>query len=104
MLNARAADGVKVAVLLDAAYVTTPSTATGGVPVVTVNVVLLMVSGFMGTLKVAVTTVLGQAPPAPVGGVSETAVGGTKAGLAPGLQHPVLTMSSRNAMKQSFSL
>jgi hypothetical protein len=74
------------------------------VPVVKVKVVVLIVEGLIGSLKVAVTTVLGQTPPAPVGGVSDITVGGVSPGLAPGLQHPVLKMSSRNAMNQSLRL
>jgi hypothetical protein len=70
------------------------------VPVVNVKVVLLIVAGFIATLKVAVTTVLGQTPAAPLGGNSEVTVGGIRPGLAPGLQHPELKMSSRNAMNQ----
>lgn len=42
---------------------------------VTVKVVVLMVAGFMASLKVAVTTVLGQMPGAPLGGVTEITVG-----------------------------
>jgi len=80
--------------------VTTPATATGGVPVVKVNVLVLIVEAFIATLKAAVTTVLGQTPAAPLGGVTGATVGGTKAGFVPGLQHPMLKMSSRNAMKQ----
>jgi len=70
------------------------------VPVVKVKVVVLIVAGFIATLKVAVTTVLGQTPAAPPRGNSEVTVGGIKPELAPGLQHPGLKMSSRNAMNQ----
>jgi hypothetical protein len=46
-----------------------------------VKVVVLMVEGFIARLKVAGTTVLGQTPPAPVGGASDTTMGGTKVGF-----------------------
>jgi hypothetical protein len=45
---------------------------------VSVKVVVLMVEGFMVSLKVAVTTVLGQRPVAPAGGVTEITVGTRK--------------------------
>jgi hypothetical protein len=43
---------------------------------VNVKVVALIVAGFMATLKVAVTIVLGQTPTAPARGVTEITVGG----------------------------
>ena len=49
---------------------------------VKVKVVVLIVAGFIGWLKVAVTTVLGQTLVAPLGGVTEITVGGTH-GLLP---------------------
>ena len=79
--------------------VITPATASGGVPAVKVKVVALIVAGCIGRLNVAVTAALGQTPAAPARGTTET-VGGARAGLAPGLQHPGLKMSSRNAMDQ----
>jgi hypothetical protein len=100
VLSARALDGVKVKIVLVGSAVITPVTATGGVPAVTVKVEALIVAGFIATLKAAVTTVLGQMPAAPLRGVTETTVGGVRLGLAPGLQHPGLKMSSRNAMDQ----
>jgi hypothetical protein len=78
----RVVEGVKVAVSLSASYVTTPGTATGGVPAVKVKFVVLIVAGFIARLKVAVTTVLGQMPNAPARGVTEITVGGSH-GLAP---------------------
>ena len=72
MFRARAADGVKAAV--EAEYATTP--ATGVVPgPIKVKVVLLMVVGFIASLKVAVGTELGQTPIVPTGGVSEITIG-----------------------------
>jgi hypothetical protein len=41
-----------------------------------VKVVVLIEEGFIASLKVAVTTVLGQTPGVPLGGVSEITVGG----------------------------
>jgi hypothetical protein len=61
--------------------------------------VALIVEGFIATLKVAVTAALGQTPTAPARGTTEI-VGGVKPGLAPGLQHPGLKMSSKNAKNQ----
>jgi len=49
---------------------------------VKVKVVVLIVAGFIASLKVAVTTVLGQTPAAPLGGVTEITVGGAH-GLLP---------------------
>jgi hypothetical protein len=49
---------------------------------VKVKVVVLIVEGFIASLKVAVTTVLGQTPVVAVGGVTEITVGGAH-GLAP---------------------
>jgi hypothetical protein len=43
--------------------------------------VVLIVEGFIASLKVAVTTVLGQTPDEPFGGVTETTVGAHR--LAP---------------------
>jgi hypothetical protein len=40
-----------------------------------------MVEGIIAWLKVAITTVRGQTPPAPVGGASDTTVGETKVGF-----------------------
>jgi hypothetical protein len=41
-----------------------------------VKVVALIVAGFIASLKVAVTTVLGQTPTIAFGGVTEITVGG----------------------------
>jgi hypothetical protein len=74
-LEASAAVGVNVATLVAATYVTAP--ATGVLPEVTVNVVLLIVPGFIGLLKVAVTiAVFGQTSNEPFGGVTAVTVGG----------------------------
>jgi hypothetical protein len=100
VFSARGLAGVKVKIVFVGSAVITPVTATGGVPgEVKVKVVVLIVAGLIAMLKVAVTTVLGQTPAAPVGGVSEITVGGVRPGLAPGLQHPALKMSSKNAMQ-----
>jgi hypothetical protein len=48
------------------------------VPDVTVNVVVVMEAGFIASLKVAVTTVLGQMPVARLGGVTESTTGGAQ--------------------------
>ena len=45
-------------------------------PDVSVTVVVLIVAGFIASLNVATTTVLGHIPPVPVGGVTEFTVGG----------------------------
>jgi len=100
VFSARALDGVKVKIVLVVSEVITPATATGGVPAVKVKVVALIVAGCIARLNVAVTAALGQTPTAPARGVTEITVGGVRAGLAPGLQHPGLKMSSRNAMDQ----
>jgi hypothetical protein len=75
------------------------------VPVVKVKVVagLMIVAGFIALLKVAVITVLGQTPTAPLEGNSEVTVAGIKPGLLPvlsGSLHPAPTMSSRDVMNQ----
>lgn len=72
-------------------------------PGATVNVVALMVDGFIALLKVAVTTALGQMPAVPLRGVTEATMGGVTVGLLPllsGSLHPAAKMSSKNAMKQ----
>jgi hypothetical protein len=71
---------------------------------VNVKVVPSIVAGFIATLKAAVITVLGQTPAALLRGATEVTVGVAKPGLAPGLQHPVATMSSRNAGNQILGL
>ena len=55
-------------------------------------------------MKVAVTAALGQTPTAPLSGTTDTTVGGAKSGLAPGLQHPGLKMSNKNAADQIMGL
>jgi hypothetical protein len=66
--------------------------------------VLSIVAGFIATLKVAVTAVLGQTPAALFRGVTEVTVGVAKPGLAPGLQHPGLKMRSKDAANQLLEL
>jgi hypothetical protein len=68
---ARGLDGVKVKIALDASWVTVPLT-----PGETVKVVALTVATFMASLKVAVTAELKQTPTEPVGGLTESTVGG----------------------------
>jgi hypothetical protein len=65
-----------------------------------------MVAGFMATLKVAVTTVFGQAPPTPLGGATEITVGGTKPRLVAlsASLHPVATISNTNTGNQILGL
>jgi hypothetical protein len=57
----------------------------------------------IGTLKVAVTTVA-QRPAEPLIGASEVTIGAAKFGLVPGLQHPGVKISSRNAINQRLDL
>jgi hypothetical protein len=64
----------------------------------------LIVAGFIATLKLAVTVVLGHAPTAPLRGATVVAVGAVNCGLTPGLQHPELKMSSRNVENQIVGL
>jgi hypothetical protein len=67
-----------------------------------------MVAGFIASLKVAVTMVLGQAPLAPFGGTAAATVGGVSPGIGAaflsGSLHPALKikMSSRNAENQTL--
>jgi hypothetical protein len=49
---------------------------------VNVKVVVLIVAGFIASLKVAVTAVLGHIPKARLGGVTEITVGGPHGSLA----------------------
>ena len=84
---------MKVAV--DSAYVTTP--VTGVVPgPVNVKVVagLMIVAGFIASLKVAVTAVLGHIPAARLSGVTEITVGGAHASLAVVKVHTKLLASA----------
>jgi hypothetical protein len=71
---------------------------------VTVKVVALTVATFMASLKVAITTELGQTPSASFGGTIEITVGGVKAGilLRSGSPHPETKMSVRNARNQTL--
>ncbi len=71
-----------------------------------------MVEGFIGLLKVAVTTaVLGQTSVVPFGGVTAVTVGGATglmglrgALLLSGSPHPTAKMSNKSAVKQMFCL
>lgn len=71
VLRARLLDGVNAAILPVPSRVTVPV-----MPGATVKVVVLMVTGFIASLNVAVITVLGHTPTAPLGGVTESTVGG----------------------------
>ena len=84
---------------------TAPATLVAPGPV-SLNVEVLMVAGFIGLLKVALTTaVFGQTPTLPLGGVTTVTVGalvgeeGPTAALS-GSLHPASEPSSRSAMKQ----
>jgi hypothetical protein len=68
---------------------------------VNVKVAPSIVAGFIATLKVAVTIVLGQTPAAALSGATGITVEGVKSELTPGLQHPELRMSSKSAAKQT---
>src|ERR1700687_1582653 len=78
VLTARLLDGVKVKIVLDASWVTVPVT-----PGVTVKVVMLMVAGSIACGKMAATTMLGQTPAEPLGGITERGGGGAWHGWAP---------------------
>ena len=71
------AEGVTIAVLLDASYVTCPGTGDAPGPV-NVNVALSIDDAVIALLKVTVTSVLGQAPPVPLRGIAERTVGGAR--------------------------
>jgi len=49
---------------------------------------------------VAMTDAFGQTLVAPLRGATEIDTGGVKSALLPGLQHPGLKMSSKNAVNQ----
>ena len=70
---------------------------------VKVKVDALIDVGFIGRLKVAVTAVV-QRPAEALSGISEVTIGATKFGLAPGLQHPGVKISSMNAINQRLDL
>ena len=76
MLMARGLDGVKVKTVLLASWVMVPDT-----PGVSVKVVVFKVEAFMASLKVALTTELGQTPSATFGGAMEITVGGVRPGI-----------------------
>src|SRR5579863_7059380 len=71
VFNARLLVGVNAAILPVASRVTVPVT-----PGATVKVVVSIVAGFIASLNVAVITVLGHTPAAPLGGATEITVGG----------------------------
>ena len=73
-------------------------------PGLTVKVVVLMVAGFIASLKVAVMTAREHTPVAPSGGVTETTLGVRPAisVLRSGSPHPVTKRSVRNAMNQTL--
>ena len=71
------AAGVKAAILPVPSRVTIPVT-----PGDTVKVRVLIVTGFMASLKVAVTTVFGHTPSAPFRGATEITAGGGGPGQA----------------------
>ena len=68
-------------------------------PRLTVKVVVLMVAGFIASLKVAVMVARVHTPVEPLGGVTEATAGlrPTISMLRSGSPHPVTKMSSRNA-------
>lgn len=74
VLGARFIAGVKIAVLLPEAYVTAPATAVAPGPV-RVNVVPVIVAGFMAVLNVAETFWLMGTAVAPFTGIVEMIVG-----------------------------
>ena len=71
----RATAGVKAAIFAVPSRVTAPVTGVTPGPA-RVKVVMLIVLGCIASLNVAVTTVLGQTPATPFGGVTEITVGG----------------------------
>jgi hypothetical protein len=102
VVGARATVGVKVATFVAATYETVPATLAPFA--VKVNVVVLIVAGFIALLNVAVTTAaFGQTSKLPFGGVTAVTVGGTT-GLVPmtasgGQPHPtVRTTASISAV------
>jgi hypothetical protein len=74
VLAVRLAVGVKIAVLLAATYVTAPPTAVPPGPV-TVNVAVVMVVGFIGSLKAAEIAWFSGTPVARFTGIVEVTVG-----------------------------
>ena len=74
-------------------------------PGLTVKVVVLMVAGFIASLKVAVTSAREHNAVAPLVGVTEITVGGVRpeiSVLRSGSPHPVTRRSIRNAMNQTL--
>src|SRR6266849_1577931 len=77
---ARLAEGVKVAILVAATYVTCPDTFAP--PEVKINVEVLIVAGFIALLNVAViNAVPAKARVEPSGGVTEVTLGGVSGSL-----------------------
>jgi hypothetical protein len=75
-----------------------------------VNVVVLIVAGFIALLNVAVISpLLGQTPVEPASGVSAITVGGVREGGGPpllesGSPHPVIPMANSNAVIQTWQI
>jgi len=96
-----AAGGVKVAIVSVESRETVPDTLPLGP--LKVNVVVLIVAGFIALLNVAVIiAMLGQTTALPFGGVTVVTAGGVKGEVAPpiilsGSLHPAMTTANRNA-------
>ena len=74
-------------------------------PGFTIKVVVLMVAGFIASLKVAVMTAREHTPVALLAGVTEITVGAVRPAvsvLRSGSPHPVTKRSIRNAMNQTL--
>jgi len=101
-----AAGGVKVAIRSVESRETVPVTLPLGA--LKVNVVVLIVAGFIALLNVAVIiATLGQTMELPFGGVTVVTVGGVRGSpgfpvpaLLPEPQHPAITTVNRNARIQ----
>jgi hypothetical protein len=108
-----AAGGVKVAIRFVGSRATVPDTLPLGP--LKVNVVVLIVAGFIALLNVAVIiAMLGQTTELPFGGVTVVTVGGVKGSpgfpvpaLLPEPQHPAITTVNRKVgiqILQTFNL
>ena len=97
-----AAGGVNVATLPVESRATVPVTLPPGP--LNVNVVVVIVAGFIALLNVALTiATLGQTSVEPFGGVTEVTVGGVRgepgpAFIASGSLHPAIPTANRNAV------
>ena len=98
----RRADGVNVAVLLAELYVTIPATAVVPGPC-TVNVVVLIVAGFIASPKVAVSAVFGQEPLELRRGLTERTVGPATTELSVA-QQPAISKIAPNVRNQPMNL